>query len=41
MQLEYKKPEAQLMLKRALEDFPEIQSTEQLLNVVYKQRKSR
>ena len=41
MQLEYKKPEAQLMLKRALEDFPEIQSTEQLLNIVYKQRKSR
>jgi len=41
MQLEYKKPEAQSMLKRALEDFPEIQSTEQLLNIVYKQRKSR
>ena len=41
MQLEYKKPEAQLMLKRALDDFPEIQNTEQLLNIVYKQRKSR
>ena len=41
MQLEYKKPEAQLMLKRAFDDFPEIQNTEQLLNIVYKQRKSR
>ncbi|MGA2774659.1 MAG: Holliday junction branch migration protein RuvA [Candidatus Omnitrophota bacterium] len=39
MQLEYKKPEAQSMLKRALEDFPEIQTTEQLLNIVYKQKK--
>jgi Holliday junction DNA helicase RuvA len=41
MQLEYKKPEAQSMLKRALEDFPEIQTTEQLLNIVYKQKKAK
>jgi Holliday junction DNA helicase RuvA len=39
MQLEYKKAEAVNMIKRALEGSPEIQSTEDLLNLVYKQRK--
>lgn len=39
MQLEYKKPEASAMIKKALENSPEIQSTEELLNMVYKQRK--
>lgn len=39
MQLEYKKPEAQAMIKKALENSPEIQTTEELLNLVYKQRK--
>lgn len=41
MQLEYKKQEATGMVKRALEDSPDIQTTEELLNVVYKQRKIR
>lgn len=41
MQLEYKKPEASAMIKKALENSPEIQSTEELLNMVYKQRKIR
>ncbi|MDP2941644.1 MAG: Holliday junction branch migration protein RuvA [Candidatus Omnitrophota bacterium] len=41
MRLEYKKPEASAMIKKALEISPEAQSTEELLNVVYKQKKSR
>jgi Holliday junction DNA helicase RuvA len=41
MQLEYKKSEAQTMIKKALERQPNIQTTEGLLNEVYKQRKSR
>lgn len=39
MQLEYRKPEAMQMIKKALEISPEITSTEELLNLVYKQRK--
>ncbi|MEK6727260.1 MAG: Holliday junction branch migration protein RuvA [Candidatus Omnitrophota bacterium] len=39
MQLEYKKPEASVMIKSALENSPEMQTTEELLNMVYKQRK--
>jgi len=39
MQLEYKRPEAQVMLKKALERSPDIQSTEELLNEVYKQKR--
>ena len=39
MQLEYRKPEAMQMIKKALEISPEITSTEELLNMVYKQRK--
>jgi len=39
MQLEYKKPEASAMIKKALESQPEIQTTEDLLNVVYKQKR--
>jgi Holliday junction DNA helicase RuvA len=39
MQLEYKKPEAAAMIKRAFESSPDIQTTEELLNTVYKQRK--
>ncbi|MCX5707342.1 MAG: helix-hairpin-helix domain-containing protein [Candidatus Omnitrophica bacterium] len=39
MQLEYKKAEAQGMIKKALEISPEIETTEELLNLVYKQRK--
>lgn len=39
MQLEYKKSEAEAMIKKALEVSPEIQTTEDLLNVVYKQKK--
>lgn len=39
MQLEYKKPEASAMIKSALEKSPEMQTTEELLNMVYKQRK--
>lgn len=38
MQLEYKKPEACLMIKKALERSSGIQNTEELLNEVYKQR---
>jgi Holliday junction DNA helicase RuvA len=41
MQLEYKKSEAQGMIKKALERAPDIQTTEDLLNEVYRQRKSR
>jgi Holliday junction DNA helicase RuvA len=40
MQLEYKKPEAMKMIKNALENSRDIQSTEELLNVVYKQKRS-
>lgn len=39
MQLEYKKSEASVMIKKALERTPDIQTTEELLNEVYKQRK--
>ena len=38
-QLEYKKQEALLMLKKAMENCPGLETTEQLLNEVYKQRK--
>jgi Holliday junction DNA helicase RuvA len=41
MQLEYKRQEAAQMIKKALERSPDIQTTEELLNEVYKQRKSR
>ena len=41
IQLEYKKPEADAMIKKALEIFPDIETTEDLLNVVYKQRKTK
>lgn len=41
MQLEYKRPEALSMIKRALEESPGVQTTEDLLNVVYKQKKLR
>jgi len=40
MQLEYKKSEASLMIKKALERRPDIQNTEDLLNEVYKQRRT-
>ncbi len=39
MQLEYKRPEALGMIEKALEISPDIQTTEELLNLVYKQRK--
>lgn len=39
MQLEYKKPEALSMIKKALERSQAIRTTEELLNEVYKQRK--
>jgi Holliday junction DNA helicase RuvA len=39
MQLEYKKLEAQNMIKKALETYPDIQATEELLNLVYRQKK--
>ena len=39
MQLEYKKPEAAGMIKKALESSSGIGTTEELLNLVYKQRK--
>ena len=39
MQLQYKKSEAADMIKKALERSPDIASTEDLLNEVYKQRK--
>lgn len=38
IQLEYKKPEAQAMIKKALEQSGGIETTEELLNVVYRQR---
>ncbi len=40
VQLQYKKHEAALMLKKALERSPGISTTEELLNEVYKQRKA-
>jgi Holliday junction DNA helicase RuvA len=40
-QLEYKKPEALAMIRKALERNTDIQSTEELLNEVYKQKKSK
>jgi len=39
VQLEYKKSEALNMIKKALERSPDIQTTEDLLNEVYKQKK--
>jgi len=39
MQLAYKKPEASLMIKKALERSADIQTTEALLNEIYKQKK--
>jgi Holliday junction DNA helicase RuvA len=39
MQLEYKKPEAQAMIKKALERAENIETTEELLNEVYKQKR--
>ncbi|HTZ11851.1 MAG TPA: Holliday junction branch migration protein RuvA [Candidatus Margulisiibacteriota bacterium] len=41
MQLEYKRQEALAMIKKALELTPGIQSTEELLNLVYKQKRPR
>jgi len=41
MQLEYKKPEAMNMIKKSLELAPGTQTTEELLNLVYKQRKAK
>jgi len=41
MQLEYKKPEALGMIKKALGVSGGIQTTEELLNMVYKQRKAK
>lgn len=38
-QLQYKKPEALRMINKALERHPQIQSTEELLNEIYRQRK--
>ncbi len=40
-QLEYKKPEALQMIKKALEISPDTATAEELLNLVYKQRKSK
>ena len=40
-QLEYKKAEALSMIKKSLELAPETETTEELLNLVYKQRKIR
>lgn len=39
MQLEYKKAEALGMIKKSLELFPEVATTEELLNLVYRQKK--
>jgi len=41
MQLEYKKAEAMGMIKKSLELAPDTQTTEELLNLVYKQKKLR
>ncbi|MBP7217281.1 MAG: Holliday junction DNA helicase RuvA [Candidatus Omnitrophica bacterium] len=40
VQLQYKKAEAVLMIKKALERSPDIKTTEAILNEVYKQRKT-
>jgi Holliday junction DNA helicase RuvA len=40
LQLEYKKSEATQMIKKALENSPQLETTEELLNLVYKQRKA-
>ncbi|MEW6101206.1 MAG: Holliday junction branch migration protein RuvA [Candidatus Omnitrophota bacterium] len=40
MQLEYKKTEALSMVKKALEGEPSVLTTEELLNLVYKQKKA-
>lgn len=40
LQLEYKKSEALKMIKQAMERSPDVKTTEDLLNEVYKQRKS-
>ncbi|MCX5710957.1 MAG: helix-hairpin-helix domain-containing protein [Candidatus Omnitrophica bacterium] len=40
-QLQYKKSEASAMIKKAIEIFPDAQTTEELLNIVYKQRKAK
>ncbi len=40
VQLEYKKSEALNMIKKALQRSPNLETTEELLNEVYKQRKS-
>jgi len=40
-QLQYKKSEAAVMIKKAIEIFPDAQTTEELLNIVYKQRKAK
>ena len=40
LQLEYSKPEAVRMLKKAMERNPRIATTEELLNEVYKQRRA-
>lgn len=39
VQLQYKKPEAMQMIKRALEAEPGIDTTEELLNAIYKQKR--
>ncbi|MBN1912949.1 MAG: Holliday junction DNA helicase RuvA [Candidatus Omnitrophica bacterium] len=41
IQLQYKKPEALLMIKKARERHPDIETTQELLNEVYKQKKAR
>lgn len=41
LQLEYKRSEASSMLKKVLEENAGVSSTEELLNLVYKQRRSR
>lgn len=41
MQLEYKKAEAVSMIRKSLESAPDISSAEELLNLVYRQRKIR
>lgn len=40
-QLQYKKSEASAMIKKAMEISSDVQTTEELLNIVYKQRKAR
>lgn len=38
MQLQYKKSEAKKMIDRALEDMPDLKTSEELLNEIYKQK---